>query len=191
MGGIVSATIKSGTNNFHGDIWEFFRNNDLNANSWSNNFNHLPVAQLRWNMFGGTSGGPIIKNKLFFFVDYQGQRFDTPTSQSSTTVITSAERTGDFGALCPAGFDATGVCKSTANGNIQLYNPCASSTQVCTASSPTASGPRQPFPFNKIPTAMISPVASNLFASPLYLSLINGNLQNNASYVTNAQQNVD
>ena len=50
MGGIVSATIKSGTNNFHGDIWEFFRNNDLNANSWSNNFNNLPKAQLRWNM---------------------------------------------------------------------------------------------------------------------------------------------
>ena len=190
MGGIVSATIKSGTNNFHGDIWEFFRNNVLNANSWSNNFNHLAKAQLRWNMFGGTLGGPIIKNKLFFFVDYQGQRFDTPTSQSSTTVITAAERTGDFGALCTAGFDASGVCKSTGPGNTQLYNPCVSFTAPCTASSASAAV-RQPFPFNKIPTAMISPVASNLFASPLYLSPINGNLQNNASYVTNAQQNVD
>ena len=90
MGGIVSATIKSGTNNFHGDIWEFFRNNVLNANSWQNNFNHLPKAAVRWNMFGGTLGGPIIKNKLFFFVDYQGQRFDTPTSQLTTNVYTTA-----------------------------------------------------------------------------------------------------
>ena len=191
MGGIVSATIKSGTNSFHGDIWEFFRNNDLNANSWSNNFNNLPKAQLRWNMFGATLGGPIIKNKLFFFVDYQGQRFDTPTSQLTTNVYTTAERGGDFGALCPAGFDASGVCTSTTNGNVQLYNPCASSTQVCTASSAAASGPRQPFAFNKIPTAMISPVASNLFASPLYPATINNNLQNNAVYTTNAQQNVD
>jgi hypothetical protein len=191
MGGIVSATIKSGTNNFHGDIWEFFRNNDLNANSWSNNFNNLPKAQLRWNMFGATLGGPIIKNKLFFFVDYQGQRFDTPTSQVTTNVYTTAERGGDFGALCPAGFDASGVCTSTTNGNVQLYNPCVSSTQVCTASSAAAVGPRQPFPFNKIPTAMISPVASNLFASALYPGTINNNLQNNAVYTTNAQQNVD
>jgi len=191
MGGIVNATIKSGTNNFHGDIWEFFRNNVLNANSWSNNFNDLPKAQLRWNMFGGTLGGPIIKNKLFFFVDYQGQRFDTPTSQVTTNVYTTAERGGDFSALCPAGFDASGVCTSTTNGNVQLYNPCASSTQVCTASSAAAPGPRQPFPFNKIPTAMISPVASNLFASTLYPGTINNNLQNNAVYTTNAQQNVD
>ena len=142
-------------------------------------------------MFGATLGGPIIKNKLFFFVDYQGQRFDTPTSQVTTNVYTTAERGGDFGALCPAGFDASGVCTSSTNGNVQLYNPCASSTQVCTASSAAAAGPRQPFAFNKIPTAMISPVASNLFASQLYPGTINNNLQNNAVYTTNAQQNVD
>jgi hypothetical protein len=190
MGGIVNATIKSGTNNFHGDIWEFFRNNVLNANSWTNNFNDLPKAQLRWNMFGGTLGGPIIKNKLFFFVDYQGQRFDTPTSQSTTNVYTTAERGGNFSALCPAGFDASGVCTSTTNGNVQLYNPCVSFTQVCTASS-AAAAVRQPFLNNQIPTAMISPVAKALFASSLYPGTINNNLQNNAVYTTNAMQNVD
>jgi hypothetical protein len=190
MGGIVSATIKSGTNSFHGDVWEFFRNNDLNANSWSNNFNHLPIAQLRWNMFGGTLGGPIIKNKLFFFVDYQGQRFDTPTSQATTNVYTNAERGGDFGALCPAGFTPAGICSSNTNGNVQLYNPCVSFTQVCTASSPAAAV-RQPFLNNQIPAAMISPVAQALFASSLYPGTINNNLQNNAVYTTNAMQNVD
>ncbi|MGC1415340.1 MAG: carboxypeptidase regulatory-like domain-containing protein [Candidatus Acidiferrum sp.] len=198
MGGVVSATIKSGTNSFHGDVWEFLRNDKLNANSWQNNFNTdstgawdpLPKAQLRWNMFGATLGGPILKNKLFFFVDYQGQRFDIPTSPLTTTVFSTAERGGDFGQLCPAGFNASGVCTSTTNGNVQLYNPCVSFTQPCTASSPAATT-RQPFPFNQIPTAMISPVASNLFGSSLYLPASNTNPQNNATYITNSQQNVD
>ncbi len=57
----------------------------LNANQWENKFNgpgnFLPRAALRWNMFGGTVGGPIWKDKLFFFADYQGQRFDHPTTQ--------------------------------------------------------------------------------------------------------------
>src|SRR5436309_413694 len=112
-GGIISATIKSGTNGFHGDAWEFFRNDVLNAKSWSNNFNNLAKDKVRWNMFGATFGGPAIKNKLFFFADYQGQRFDVPTS-SAISVFTAAERTGNFGDLCPAGF-AAGICTSTTN----------------------------------------------------------------------------
>ena len=90
-GGIVNATIKSGTNKYHGDVWEFFRNDVLNANSWSNNLVYpaLPKAKLRWNMFGGTFGGPIIKNKLFFFADFQDQRFDIPSSSSFDTMFTS------------------------------------------------------------------------------------------------------
>ena len=77
-GGIINTTLKSGTNQYHGDVFEFFRNNVLNANSWENNWNDIPKAPLRWNQFGGIFGGPIKKDKLFFFVDYQGQRFDTP-----------------------------------------------------------------------------------------------------------------
>src|SRR5580692_10752277 len=77
-GGIVNATIKSGTNRFHGDVFEFFRNDIFNANKWENSSfvsgvpGGLPTPKLRWNIFGGTAGGPIIKNKLFFFGDYQG-----------------------------------------------------------------------------------------------------------------------
>src|SRR5438874_6772684 len=87
MGGIVNTTIKSGTNAFHGDLFEYFRNDKLNSNQWENGFKGvnsggapLPRPTLRWNMFGGTIGGPIIKHKLFFFADYQGQRFDHPSS---------------------------------------------------------------------------------------------------------------
>ena len=67
----------------------------------------LPKDKVRWNMFGGTLGGPIIKNKLFFFADYQAQRFDIPSSTSTNTMFTSAERSGNFGALCSAGFDSS------------------------------------------------------------------------------------
>jgi hypothetical protein len=199
MGGIVNATIKSGTNSFHGDAWEFLRNNVLNANTWSNNFNTsdggkvwdpLPKAALRWNMFGATLGGPILKNKLFFFVDYQGQRFDTPPSSATTTVFSAAERQGNFGQLCQVGFNGAGVCTSTKNGNVQLYNPCVSFSQPCTSAS-VAATVRQPFPFNQIPVAMISPVAQALFSSSLYPTPINTNLQNNSVYSSSSQENVD
>src|SRR4051794_6425577 len=107
-GGIINATIKSGTNSFHGDVWEFFRNDVLNANSWSNNFHvndlkqsdPLPKDKLRWNMYGATLGGPILKNKLFFFADFQDQRFDIPQSSTAFSVFTTAERAGDFSAIC-------------------------------------------------------------------------------------------
>jgi len=210
MGGIVSAAIKSGTNSFHGDVWEFFRNDKLNANSWSNNFHTtngvwdpLPKAKLRWNMFGATLGGPILKNKLFFFADYQGQRFDIPSSTSAFTVYTAAEQHGDFSALCAGGFNGSGVCNSTTGANVQLYNPCAANTGFngvnCT---PAAS--RQPFAFNQIcgiavavgtpcPAAnsMISPVAAALFASALYPKAIGTSLQNNALNTSVSAFNVD
>src|SRR6201996_4340094 len=102
MGGIVNASIKSGTNRFHGDAWEFFRNDKLNANQWENKLNPSSVLArptVRWNMFGGTLGGPIFKDKLFFFVDYQGQRFDHPSSSNFITVFTNAQRNGDFSYL--------------------------------------------------------------------------------------------
>src|SRR6267143_3044557 len=191
-GGIISATIKSGTNSYHGDAWEFFRNDVLNAKSWSNNFNGLPKDKLRWNMFGATFGGPVFKNKLFFFVDYQRQRFDIPSSFGTKNVFTTAERTGDFSALCPAGFTGAGICSSTGKGNEQLYNPCVSFTAPCTPSSPAAAV-RQPFLHNQIPSAMISPVAQALFASSLYPTAIGPStqLQQNSVNTTARAFNVD
>ena len=201
QGGIVSATIKSGTNSFHGDAWEFFRNDKLNANRWSNNFNGSPRDKLRWNMFGATGGGPIKKNKLFFFADYQGQRFDHPSSSSFFTTYTSAEKSGDFSALCAAGFNASGVCTSNTGTNVQLYNPCAAGTGFNGAPC-TAAATRQPFVFNQIcgialavgqacPAAdsMISPVASALFGSALFPATINNNLQQNALNTTRSNLN--
>jgi hypothetical protein len=191
-GGIVNATIKSGTNALHGDVWEFFRNDVLNANSWSNNlhvdetgkWDPLPKSTLRWNMFGGTAGGPILKNRLFFFADFQDQRFDVPSSSGTKTVFTAAERTGDFGALCSGGFSG-GVC----TGAGQLYNPCLSFTAPCTPSS-TPAPTRQPFPNNVIPAVMISPVAAALFKSSLYPSATGTGLQDNSVNISNSAENV-
>ncbi len=195
-GGIVNATIKSGTNAFHGDVWEFFRNDKLNANSWSNNLQYpaLPRQKIRWNMYGGTLGGPIIKNRLFFFADYQAQRFDIPSSAVANTMFTAAERGGDFGAICAGGFDSSGVCldRDSSNNIIhQLYNPCTSTAGPCIPSPANAANPRLPFAGNVIPSAMISPVASALFASSLYPQPVNGNLQNNAENIVTSAQNVD
>jgi Carboxypeptidase regulatory-like domain len=180
QGGIVNTTIKSGTNQYHGDAWEFFRNDVLNANSWANRVHQpapLPKDKLRWNMFGATFGGPIIKNKLFFFADYQGQRFNIPSSSIANTVFTTAERNGDFGDICSSGFDSAGLC----TGKGQLYNPCASFSAPCTPSSPAAANRSlNPFPFNRIPAAMVSTVANNLFGSPLYPTAIGTGVQQNA-----------
>jgi len=182
-GGIVSVSLKSGTNQYHGDAWEFFRNDILNANNWFNDLEGLPKAALRWNMFGATFGGPVIKNKLFFFTDYQGQRFDHPSSTTSFTVFTAAERAGDFGALCQTGFDGSGNCIQPAPGasnpppHTQLINPNNGAN----------------IPNNNLADAGLNPnvVASNLFTSSFYPAPINPQLTNNAQYVTNSALNVD
>jgi len=114
-------------------VFEFFRNDILNANTWANGLTiggpYQPRVtepngvtdkpKLRWNMFGATFGGPIVKNKLFFFVDYQGQRQDHPSTTETYNVITGPERTGDLGALCTQGF-SNGLCNDPTQ---QLYNP--------------------------------------------------------------------
>src|SRR5208283_2388798 len=104
MGGVISVITKSGTNSYHGDLFEFLRNDALNANEWSRNFSTDPSVsgspqKLRWNEFGGTFGGPIKKNKLFFFVDYQGSRFDHPTTVIQMNMFTSAEKGLNFSDL--------------------------------------------------------------------------------------------
>lgn len=97
-GGIVSVVTKSGTNQFHGTAYDYVRNNYFDANTFFNNQQGLPVPNLKRNQFGGTVGGPILRNKLFFFFSYEGQRqtqLQTPTDGKVTT-YTPAEANGDF-----------------------------------------------------------------------------------------------
>src|SRR5579863_7887746 len=83
-GAVINATIKSGSNGYHGDLYEFVRNSSFDANSWINDNTQLPKGHFTQNQFGGTFGGPIIKNKTFFFGDYQ--RF---SSRRSTTITST------------------------------------------------------------------------------------------------------
>ena len=93
-GAIINAAIKSGTNSLHGDIWEYFRNDALNARQ----FNALTIPEYRQNQFGATIGGPIIKNRLFFFADAEANRIISG-NPVYTTVPTAAMRIGDFSEL--------------------------------------------------------------------------------------------
>ena len=171
QGGVVSVSIKSGTNSFHGDVFEFFRNDKLNSNNASDSWTKgLPAfegalghtadgsvakPELRYNMFGGTIGGPIMKDKLFFFADYQGQRL-VNAGVTASQLLTTSERAGDFGQLCTqAGgtFSGAGICTG-GTGAVQLKNP----------------NNGNPVPNNNLAAAglTISSVAQNLFNSSFY-----------------------
>ena len=93
-GAVVNVVTKSGTNDFHGNIYEFFRNKDLNARGF---FDSQKLDYLQ-NQFGATLGGPIIKDKTFFFASFEGNRIRKGTSSDTVAVPTQAERNGDFSA---------------------------------------------------------------------------------------------
>lgn len=97
-GGIISLAIKSGTNEFRGSAFEFLRNDKLDANDWFSNRARLNRPPLRYNQFGGTFGGPVWRNRTFFFVSYQGTR-DKRSRTATTTVPMPAMLNGDFGSI--------------------------------------------------------------------------------------------
>ena len=141
-GSTTNLITRSGTNGFHGAAWEFLRNDAMDAKS----FFATNVEPLKRNQFGATLGGPMRRDKTFFFVYYEGLR-NRQGVTSSATVPTGAERQGDFGQLCTqAGgqFDSAGNC-SVSQG--QLINEFA--------------GPNgQPIPFNRVP--FINPLSQTL-----------------------------
>ncbi len=96
IGGVVNVITKSGTDKIHGDVFEFLQNSALDA---SNYFAAGQVNPLKQNQFGVSIGGPIIKNRLFYFGSYQGTRFRTANNGQIATVPNATERTGDFSGL--------------------------------------------------------------------------------------------
>ena len=100
-GAIINASIKSGANQFHGNVWEFLRNNRLDANTFFNNAGRVPRGHFSQNQYGGTIGGPIIKNKTFFFFDAQDFTARKATTLLST-VPTPFMKAGNFTELKPS-----------------------------------------------------------------------------------------
>ncbi len=102
-GGDTVAVLKSGTNEFHGSLFYYVEDQDLTGNTWANNFAGVPRPTFTQNLFGGTLGGPVWKNKLFFFIDYTGTRRHDGGS-GADSVLSAAERGGDFSAALAKGY---------------------------------------------------------------------------------------
>jgi hypothetical protein len=153
-GGVVDVTLKSGTNQLHASVWEYLQNNALDANRWENNRNGTPIGPFRQNQYGVAAGGPILKNKLFIFGDYQGTRISSTGgayanlgTSSYFTIPTAAMKNGDFSSLLGAAVAGTNVPSGT------IFDP-------------ETGGTRTPFPGNKIPANRFDPAAlkiMNLF----------------------------
>ena len=123
--GEISVVTRGGTNSFHGSAYEFFRNDKLNANNYFNNLAGEERPPMRWNDWGYTLGGPIQKNKTFFFFSQEWRHFITYTSFTSGQLPTAAEMAGNFPfAVCTA-FDASNHC-GTLGTSITSFDPTAS-----------------------------------------------------------------
>jgi hypothetical protein len=145
---IINLVTRSGTNKFHGSGYEFLRHYKMDANSYFNNQEGIPIPALRRNNFGGTIGGPIIKNKTFFFFDYEGMRLTSAAGPVFYGVPSDAERLGDFGELCGYNggtFNDQGICSDPAG---QLWDPYSGTYD------PAVGGARRlaPIPNNNLAT---------------------------------------
>jgi Carboxypeptidase regulatory-like domain/TonB dependent receptor len=144
LGSTTNIVTRAGSNSFHGAIWEFFRNDAFDAT----NYFARETEPLKQNQFGASIGGPIKRDKTFFFGFYEGFRNRQGETQGST-VPSLAERQGSFAELCPEGFDPnSGICN---NPNHQLFNVFLN----------------QPYPFNQMPSsgpAGISPFSQGLLS---------------------------
>jgi outer membrane receptor protein involved in Fe transport len=184
-GAVVNLVTRSGTNEFHGALWEFVRNDAFDANGFFNNLNKRNKAPFRYNQFGGTAGGPIYlpkfgeggsrlysgKNRSFFFFSYEGVRQVNP--QSTTYTIPSMKlRQGDFSELlganqctntsgtvgnCGGAFTTPYFVTDTTGARIQ-----ARAGMIFDPATIDASGRRRAFAGNIIPTARHNPVGVNL-----------------------------
>ena len=142
--GVVTIQTRSGSNQFHGEAFEFLRNADLDARSYFNNTTLKKPAYNR-NQFGAALGGPIWKDKAFFFMDYFGET-QIQGSTFINTVPTARERTGDFGEL-----------------GATIYNPYSTATDA------TGHTKRTAFAGNVIPSSMLNPVGltiANIYPLP-------------------------
>jgi hypothetical protein len=157
-GGAVVSVLKSGTSQFHGSAYGYLQNENLDANSWTNKDHPtiIPKNPYTQSIFGGTLGGPVLHDKLFFFGDYEGVRQHTG-GLGSASVIPAAMRNGDFSALL-----------SPAQGGTQLYNTQGGFT-----------------PYGNNQLAILNPVAKFLFAHPEYYPLPNTTPDTNTLFNNN------
>ena len=164
-GALVVTSIKSGTNDYHGSVFWFNRNKELNAEDF---FTSGPTPGFVRNQFGGSVGGPIIKNKLFFFGDYQGLRQSIPSGPSYATVPTDLMRQGNFSELLnPALTTNLTLPTATTAGIAPIYDPTTDGSVPATKTNPNGAlqfmgNGSQP---NVIPTNRQNPAAQAYLAA--------------------------
>jgi hypothetical protein len=151
-GGAVIALTRSGTNNWHGSAFYFLSDGLLDANTWANKHNTkiTPRQSYTQPIFGGTLGGPVIKDKLFFFIDYEGGRYHQG-GIGTATVATERMRRGDFSELLSPSIMCAPGASCTAKNLVQLYN--------------SSSVPYTPYAGN-LNVPIVNPVARYLYAHP-------------------------
>jgi hypothetical protein len=169
-GGIVSVVSKSGTNQFHGTAYDYVRNTDFDANDFFNNQQDLPRAILQRNQYGATFGGPLVRNKLFFFFSYQGQKQTQVQLEGKVQTYTPAEAQGNFSQAVNGGPDPNVVAFLEANPYYQP-NPTLAAQGIINPASidPVA---QAYFKYGLIPTSpsgFLFPTASAIFNNNEYL----------------------
>ena len=190
-GGVINVTLKSGTNQLHGTLFEYLQNKDLDANTWTNNRAGQPRGPFAQNQFGATAGGPIRKNKLFIFGDYQGTRIadsggSVPNLGYSgyTTIPTAAMKTGNFSSLLGPSYTGTDVNGNPITiGKGMIYDPASTTYQTNSAGFQIPVS-RTPFPGNIIPASRMDPAWSKiiqLYPNPNQ-AVITGNAPTNDFY---------
>jgi hypothetical protein len=164
-GSVVNVVTKSGSNAFHGDFYEFFRNKDLNSKGFYDTIKPDSIQ----NQFGATLGGPIRKDKTFFFASYEGRRIKKGISSTPVPVPSTSQLNGDFSSVAPSGQFA-GMLNDATVANV-LQSRCGSSLtpggQAALASviGGTATPFAQVFPNAQIPTACFDPAATSILNS--------------------------
>lgn len=137
-GAVVITSTKAGTNRFHGSAFEFLRNSDLDSKNFFDRPSPYPIPEYRLNDFGATTGGPIIRNRTFFFVDYEGTR-ERQASTILTTVPTAAMKAGNF------------------SGVNRIFDP--------TTTTPSGNNySRVEFPNDTIPASRFDPIGAQIVA---------------------------
>ena len=176
---VVNMITRSGGNSFHGSAYDFLRNTITDANDWFANAAALPIAPVHRNNYGGTFGGPIKKDKMFFFFDWDGTRSSDITAPQAG-VPSATERTGDFGELCgdnDGSFNSAGMCVDSTGTLVpagQIWDPYTGTYQ--TPSNGASGAYRSAFvPFNNLAT-YTSPGNPNLNGTPFQLPSTPGNL---------------
>ncbi len=172
-GAVISMSIKSGTNNFRGSLYEYFRNRDLNANNFFQNRVGNPRAPFNQNEFGGTFGGPIRRDQTFFFVNVDEYR-QVIGAPAITTVPTALQQSGNFSQT----FTAAGALVAVAD-------------PLTTTLQPNGTYMRQVFPGNVIPPNRISRVAGNVVKVFPLPTLTGQALTNVNNYSTRAGSRVN